>query len=71
MEPGDDFRRVQRSASRPSRIANFSMISAMPLLRTLFYGMSAHAARRIVRRERIGGLLSFYHRKPAAHKWIE
>jgi len=44
-EPGDDLRPVHRSASQPSRITNSSMISALTLLRTLFYGRSAHTAR--------------------------
>ena len=44
FEPGYDLQSVQRSASQPSRIAKSTMISALTLLRTLFYGRSAHTA---------------------------
>ena len=43
-EPGDDLRPVQRRANQPSRTAKSSMISALTLLRTLFYGRSSHTA---------------------------
>jgi hypothetical protein len=53
------------------------MILSLPMLRTEISGMSAHAAAliaasqdmvgtgKVVRRERLGGLLSFYHREAA------
>ena len=41
-ESGDDLRPVQRRANQPSRTAKSSMISALTLLRTLFYGRSSH-----------------------------
>jgi hypothetical protein len=43
-EPGDDLRPVQRSANQLPHIADSSMVSALPLLRTPFYGRSAHTA---------------------------
>ena len=43
-EPGDDLQRVQWSASQPSRITKSPMISALTLLRTLFYERSSHTA---------------------------